>query len=47
LLLRTNLARAGNAALGAGPGGAAGRFNRLDEIAIALWAVGLEGQSGV
>jgi oligopeptidase B len=37
LLLRTNM--------GAGHGGASGRFNRLDEVAIAyafaLWAVGL------
>jgi len=43
VLLRTNM--------GAGHGGASGRFNRLDEVAIvyafALWAVGLEGQSGV
>jgi oligopeptidase B len=42
VLLRTNM--------GAGHGGASGRFNRLDEIAIvyafALWAVGLaEGES--
>lgn len=39
VLLRTNM--------GAGHGGASGRFNRLDEIAIvyafALWAVGLAG----
>jgi oligopeptidase B len=39
VLLRTNM--------GAGHGGASGRFNRLDEIAIvyafALWAVGLTG----
>jgi oligopeptidase B len=38
VLLRTNM--------GAGHGGASGRFNRLDEVAIAyafaLWAVGLE-----
>ena len=37
MLLRTNM--------GAGHGGASGRFNRLDEIAIvyafALWAVGM------
>jgi len=37
VLLRTNM--------GAGHGGASGRFNRLDEIAIVyaftLWAVGL------
>ncbi len=37
VLLRTNM--------GAGHGGASGRFNRLDEVAIAyafaLWAVGL------
>ena len=43
VLLRTNM--------GAGHGGASGRFNRLDEIAIvyafALWAVGLDGQSEV
>jgi oligopeptidase B len=43
VLLRTNM--------GAGHGGASGRFNRLDEVAIvyafALWAVGLDGQSEV
>ncbi len=43
VLLRTNM--------GAGHGGASGRFNRLDEVAIAyafaLWAVGMAGQSGV
>jgi oligopeptidase B len=43
VLLRTNM--------GAGHGGASGRFNRLDEVAIAyafaLWAVGLAGRSGV
>ena len=37
VLLRTNM--------GAGHGGASGRFNRLDEVTIvyafALWAVGL------
>jgi oligopeptidase B len=37
VLLRTNM--------GAGHGGASGRFNRLDEVAIAyafaLWTVGL------
>ena len=42
VLLRTNM--------GAGHGGASGRFNRLDEVAIvyafALWAVGLGGQGG-
>jgi oligopeptidase B len=41
VLLRTNM--------GAGHGGASGRFNRLDEVAIgyafALWAVGLAGKS--
>ncbi len=41
VLLRTNM--------GAGHGGASGRFNRLDEIAIvyafALWAVGLTGDA--
>jgi oligopeptidase B len=40
VLLRTNM--------GAGHGGASGRFNRLDEVAIvyafALWAVGLAGR---
>ncbi|WP_346347237.1 S9 family peptidase [Bradyrhizobium sp. dw_411] len=43
VLLRTNM--------GAGHGGASGRFNRLDEVAIAyafaLWAVGMAGESGV
>jgi oligopeptidase B len=43
VLLRTNM--------GAGHGGASGRFNRLDEVAIAyafaLWAVGMDGKSGV
>jgi oligopeptidase B len=43
VLLRTNM--------GAGHGGASGRFNRLDEVAIvyafALWAVGLAGKAGV
>jgi len=43
VLLRTNM--------GAGHGGASGRFNRLDEIAIvyafALWAVGLADKAGV
>jgi oligopeptidase B len=43
VLLRTNM--------GAGHGGASGRFDRLDEVAIAyafaLWAVGLAGKSGV
>ena len=43
VLLRTNM--------GAGHGGASGRFNRLDEIAIAyafaLWAVGLVEKGGV
>jgi oligopeptidase B len=43
VLLRTNM--------GAGHGGASGRFNRLDEVAIAyafaLWAVGMAGKSGV
>jgi oligopeptidase B len=43
VLLRTNM--------GAGHGGASGRFDRLDEVAIvyafALWAVGLDGQSEV
>ncbi len=43
VLLRTNM--------GAGHGGASGRFNRLDEVAIAyafaLWAVGLAEKSGV
>jgi oligopeptidase B len=42
VLLRTNM--------GAGHGGASGRFNRLDEVAIAyafaLWAVGMAGKSG-
>ncbi len=42
VLLRTNM--------GAGHGGASGRFNRLDEIAIAyafaLWAVGLADSEG-
>jgi oligopeptidase B len=41
VLLRTNM--------GAGHGGASGRFNRLDEVAIAyafaLWAVGLAGKN--
>jgi oligopeptidase B len=41
VLLRTNM--------GAGHGGASGRFNRLDEVAVAyafaLWAVGLEGKT--
>ncbi len=41
VLLRTNM--------GAGHGGASGRFNRLDEVAIvyafALWAVGLVGEA--
>jgi oligopeptidase B len=43
VLLRTNM--------GAGHGGASGRFHRLDEVAIAyafaLWAVGLAEKSGV
>ena len=43
VLLRTNL--------GAGHGGASGRFNRLDEVAIAyafaLWAVGLADKAEV
>jgi oligopeptidase B len=43
VLLRTNM--------GAGHGGASGRFDRLDEVAIvyafALWAVGLDGRSEV
>jgi oligopeptidase B len=43
VLLRTNM--------GAGHGGASGRFNRLDEVAIAyafaLWVVGLAEKSGV
>ena len=43
VLLRTNM--------GAGHGGASGRFNRLDEVAIAyafaLWAVGLAEKGGV
>jgi oligopeptidase B len=43
VLLRTNL--------GAGHGGASGRFNRLDEVAIAyafaLWAVGMADKTGV
>jgi oligopeptidase B len=43
VLLRTNM--------GAGHGGASGRFNRLDEVAIAyafaLWAVGMAGKSEV
>ena len=43
VLLRTNM--------GAGHGGASGRFNRLDEVAIAyafaLWAVGLADQTEV
>jgi oligopeptidase B len=43
VLLRTNM--------GAGHGGASGRFHRLDEVAIAyafaLWAVGLAERSGV
>jgi oligopeptidase B len=43
VLLRTNM--------GAGHGGASGRFNRLDEVAIAyafaLWAVGMAQESGV
>jgi oligopeptidase B len=43
VLLRTNM--------GAGHGGASGRFHRLDEVAIAyafaLWAVGLTGPGGV
>jgi oligopeptidase B len=43
VLLRTNM--------GAGHGGASGRFNRLDEVAIvyafALWAVGLADKAGV
>jgi oligopeptidase B len=42
VLLRTNM--------GAGHGGASGRFNRLDEVALvyafALWAVGLAEQTG-
>ncbi len=42
VLLRTNM--------GAGHGGASGRFNRLDEVAIAyafaLWAAGLADQAG-
>jgi oligopeptidase B len=41
VLLRTNM--------GAGHGGASGRFDRLDEVAIvyafALWAVGLAEQT--
>jgi oligopeptidase B len=36
--------------MGAGHGGASGRFNRLDEVAIvyafALWAVGLADKAG-
>jgi len=43
VLLRTNM--------GAGHGGASGRFNRLDEVAIvyafALWAAGLAGKGAV
>jgi oligopeptidase B len=43
VLLRTNM--------GAGHGGASGRFNRLDEVAIAyafaLWVVGMAAESGV
>jgi oligopeptidase B len=43
VLLRTNM--------GAGHGGASGRFNRLDEVAIAyafaLWAVGMADKTGV
>jgi oligopeptidase B len=43
VMLRTNM--------GAGHGGASGRFNRLDEVAIAyafaLWAVGMADKSGV
>jgi oligopeptidase B len=43
VLLRTNM--------GAGHGGASGRFNRLDEVAIAyafaLWAVGMAGRGEV
>jgi oligopeptidase B len=43
VLLRTNM--------GAGHGGASGRFNRLDEVAIAyafaLWAVGMAGRDEV
>jgi oligopeptidase B len=43
VLLRTNM--------GAGHGGASGRFNRLDEVAIAyafaLWAVGMAGKNEV
>jgi oligopeptidase B len=43
VLLRTNM--------GAGHGGASGRFNRLDEVAIAyafaLWAMGLADRGGV
>jgi oligopeptidase B len=43
VLLRTNM--------GAGHGGASGRFNRLDEVAIvyafALWAVGMAEKGGV
>jgi oligopeptidase B len=43
VLLRTNM--------GAGHGGASGRFNRLDEVAIvyafALWAVGMAERAGV
>jgi len=42
VMLRTNM--------GAGHGGASGRFNRLDEVAIvyafALWAVGMAARSG-
>ena len=42
VLLRTNM--------GAGHGGASGRFDRLDEVAIAyafaLWAVGLADEGG-
>jgi len=41
VMLRTNM--------GAGHGGASGRFNRLDEVAIvyafALWAVGMAARS--
>jgi oligopeptidase B len=43
VLLRTNM--------GAGHGGASGRFNRLDEIAIAyafaLWAVGMADEAAI
>jgi len=43
VLLRTNM--------GAGHGGASGRFNRLDEVAIvfafALWAVGQADEADV